>query len=404
MVLCTTEAMGQGFLERLDLGIDKIKYSQLDTNYIAAPKYKLMVAVESKNFWGKDNIYIPFSWNDPEIYAEYPGLEKYETENILAHSHQNSVNLKVSYKGFAASYGFAFNSKDGRKYFSLSSLGNTFGFNLGFERNSLSNARFRDYRYLPFMYEFLKMLYEAGAIEKIYTIDQIAQHSVFERSDIISTDDEELIGENDGWELDDILHWYANFYYAFNHKHFSMAAARYGNYIQKRSAGSFFVTGDVNYSRLHAHDLLNVSEDSIRTSRENFSSLSVALGVGYGYNWTPNEGRLLLHASLRPMVNVFTRMDYKAYDWVHDAEGNVVRQEMPRINELAPLYDHKMKLDLGGVARVAAVWSITDQWVAGAHAEYTLRDNRNSRNYRMYNSRLHVNAFLGLRLLRDRRR
>ena len=57
-----------GFFDRIDMGIDRIKYSKLDTNYIAAPKYKLMVAMVSKNAWGRDNVHIPFSWNDPDVY------------------------------------------------------------------------------------------------------------------------------------------------------------------------------------------------------------------------------------------------------------------------------------------------------------------------------------------------
>ena len=216
---------GQSFFDKVDLGIDKIKYSKLDTNYIAPPKYNLMVAVESKNFWNHDNIHIPFSWTDPDIYETYPGLENYETEEILSRTSQTSLNLRVSYCGFSASYAFTLNGKGSRKAFALGSNGNKFGFKMGFERNSLNNARFRDYRYLPLMYTFLDAFYEAGAIDKHYTIDEIAHHSVYGRSDIIDEEEEAKIGENDDWELDDIIRWYGNFYYAFNHRKFSMSAA-----------------------------------------------------------------------------------------------------------------------------------------------------------------------------------
>ena len=395
---------GQSFFDKVDLGIDKFKYSKLDTNYIAPPKYKLMLAVESKNFWNHDNIHIPFSWTDPDIYETYPGLENYETEEILSRTSQTSLNLRVSYCGFSASYAFTLNGKGSRKAFALGSNGNKFGFKMGFERNSLNNARFRDYRYLPLMYTFLDALYEAGAIDKHYTIDEIAHHSVYGRSDIIDEEEEAKIGENDDWELDDIIRWYGNFYYAFNHRKFSMSAANYAQYIQKRSAGSFFVTGDVNFTRLHAHDLLNVSDDSICASRERFSAFGIAIGAGYGYNWTPNQGKFLLHGSIRPMIDVYSRMDYDAHDWVHDDEGNVKKVKMERIPELQPLYDHKMKLTFGGVARVAAVWNISPRIVTGANMELTIRDNRNSKDYRMYNSCLNLNAYFAMRFIKNKKR
>ena len=81
-ILCALPhaSFSQGFFEKVDLGIDKFKYSKLDTNYIAPPQYKLMISVGNKTFWNHDNIHIPFSWNDPDIYESYPGLENYETE------------------------------------------------------------------------------------------------------------------------------------------------------------------------------------------------------------------------------------------------------------------------------------------------------------------------------------
>lgn len=393
-----------GFFDRIDMGIDRIKYSKLDTNYIAAPKYKLMVAMVSKNAWGRDNVHIPFSWNDPDVYERYPGIEKYETEEILSRTNQSVAALRVSYCGLSLSYGFALNSSGSKRSLVVGSNGNKFGFKLGFERNSLSNARFRDYRYLPFMYEFLYSMYELGALERPYIIDEIAEHSVYERTDLIDEESEEQIGENDDWELDDVVHWYGNFYYAFNHRKFSMSAANYAQYIQRRSAGSFFVTGDVNYSRLHARDLLNMSEDTLETSREHFSAFGIALGAGYGYNWTPNKGKFLLHGSVRPTVNVYNRMDYDAYEWVEDEEGHRVKKKMERLENLNPLYDKKMKLTFGGVARVAAVWNITPCLVTGANVEYTIRDNRNASDYRLYHNRLNINAYAAFKFLRNKRR
>ena len=407
LLLCLALLSGRsqgldGFLDRLDISIEQFKYSKLDTNYIAPPKYKLMTAVVSKNAWSHDNIHIPFSWNDADLYENYPGLEKYETEKIKSHTSLNSVGLRVSYCGFSFSYGISLNKSGNKRSFVLGSNGNKFGFKLGFEHNHLRNATFHDYRYLPLMYEFLNGLYELGYSDRPFTIDEIAREAVFNRSDFIDEKVDEKIGEDNDWELKDIRHWYANFYYAFNHRKFSMSASNYAQYIQKRSAGSLFVTGDVNYSRLHACDLLNMSEDSLSTSKENFNAFGVALGVGYGYNWTPNQGKFLLHGSLRPTVNVFNRMSYDAYEWVDDGEGHKVKRKMERVNNLDPLYDKKMKLSLGGVVRIAAVWNVTPRFVVGANMEYTTRDIRNASDFRLYHSSVDFNAYAAFRFVRSK--
>ena len=104
------------------------------------------------------------------------------------------------------------------------------------------------------------------------------------------------------------------------------------------------------------------------------------------------------------MIDVYSRMDYDArYTTVVDGKEKKGKLNR-RIPELQPLYDHKMKLTFGGVARVAAVWNISPRIVTGANMELTIRDNRNSKDYRMYNSCLNLNAYFAMRFIKNKRR
>ncbi|MBR4783078.1 MAG: DUF4421 family protein [Bacteroidaceae bacterium] len=385
-----------GLLDRIDVGIDKIKYSKLDTNFIAPPDYKLMVAIENKNFWGRNNVHAPFVWDDNEFegFPLIEGLEKdfnkYTTNKILSKSNECTLGFRVSYSGISLGYGISLNSSGKKQSFNIGSSGNKFGFKLGFERNSLSDATFRDYRILPALYLVLYDMYEQGVLDtdKPYTVDEIVDnYDGYKKADL------EGDGDDVEWQLEDIVHWYGNFYYAFNHRKFSMSAANYSQYIQKRSAGSFFVTGDFNYTRLHARDIFPL--DTIHTFRDKFNSCAIALGVGYGYNWTPNKGKFLLHGSVRPTMNVFGRMSYRCYD----NEGH----RAPTDPDLAPLRSQQMKIRFGGMGRIAAVWNISPRFVVGSNVEITLRDNSNTKDYRMFNSRINLNAYAAMRFIRNKR-
>ena len=111
----------------------------------------------------------------------------------------------------------------------------------------------------------------------------------------------------------------------------------------------------------------------------------------------------MLHGSLRPTVNVFNRMSYDAYEWVDDGEGHKVKRKMERVNNLDPLYDKKMKLSLGGVVRIAAVWNVSPRFVVGANMEYTTRDIRNASDFRLYHSSVDFNAYAAFRFVRSKR-
>lgn len=106
----------------------------------------------------------------------------------------------------------------------------------------------------------------------------------------------------------DLKIFYAEGYYVFNHKKFSLAAAAYGDMVQKRSAGSLFVMANYYQSRFGATKLFNYDRDTFR-------NFKISVGPGYGYNWSLLDGRMCLHMSFIPMISIWNHLVHKNYNY-----------------------------------------------------------------------------------------
>ena len=144
-----------------------------------------------------------------------------------------------------------------------------------------------------------------------------------ENHDPVFSQKSDVIPEN--WDLRTV---YADAYYVFNNKRFSMPAARTGRLIQKRSAGSLFVMANFNQSRLHMYRMLNYTEEIFR--HDQFS-----IGAGYGYNWAINNGKLLFSISVIPMFSLVNRESHSSWDDPDD----VYMQTDPEEDDLWEAYD-----------------------------------------------------------------
>lgn len=95
-------------------------------------------------------------------------------------------------------------------------------------------------------------------------------------------------------------------WYALNSAHYSHNAAIKQGYIQKRTAGSLLLSLGYMSSEMNLLDSAKYIHD------ENMSILfdgvtgmitrQVAVGIGYGINYTPNKGKVLLHAAASMQV------------------------------------------------------------------------------------------------------
>lgn len=92
-----------------------------------------------------------------------------------------------------------------------------------------------------------------------------------------------------------------NAYFAFNYKRFSIPAAFSQSYIQKRSAGSWLLGLSLMWQRIESEHTLDAG---ITVSK--LSSLNVAIGAGYGYNFAMRK-QWLLHISALPTLVVWNK-------------------------------------------------------------------------------------------------
>ena len=89
-------------------------------------------------------------------------------------------------------------------------------------------------------------------------------------------------------------------YWALNPRRFSFPAALSQSKRQKRSAGSPLIGAAITMDSFDVED-----QESLQTGDVSHGvSGQILLGAGYGYNWVPGGGRLVVHASMIPMVTL----------------------------------------------------------------------------------------------------
>ena len=99
--------------------------------------------------------------------------------------------------------------------------------------------------------------------------------------------------------------FYLSSYLALNRKKFSMPAAFNHSYIQKRSAGSPLLFADFIYQDISLQREKLIEQTAGLHEMEIYQ---IAIGAGYGYNYTPNKGKFLLHVSGAVLLCVFNQM------------------------------------------------------------------------------------------------
>ena len=201
------------------------------------------------------------------------------------------------------------------KAYSLASNGSKFGFTVRYRtvkepKGTVNNAFLQTCEEVEERVGGLKERYENGL-------------PLMENHDPVFPHKSDVIPEN--WDLRTV---YADAYYVFNNKRFSMPAARTGRLIQKRSVGSFFVMANYNQSRLHMYRMLNYTDEVFRHNQ-------FSIGAGYGYNWAINGGKLLFSISVIPMFSLVNRETHRSWDDPND----VYMQTDPEDDDLWEAYD-----------------------------------------------------------------
>lgn len=97
-------------------------------------------------------------------------------------------------------------------------------------------------------------------------------------------------------------------WYALNAAHYSHNAAVKQSFIQCKTAGSLLLHLSYLASQIAFGDTVMIKEAEMPTLQALMSGVSgmttrqVAVGIGYGINYTPNHGKVLLHASAAAML------------------------------------------------------------------------------------------------------
>ena len=266
----------------------------LDTTFLAAPKCGWMVSVTSS-----------FAGVKPTVTGE--DLPTYGDINIYMRSGlSGNLALALGYRGFSVRYALNF-AKGYSRNLNLAYLGRSFG------------IEFRRYAT-----DGLHGYIDASATPKIA---QVEKGDTRLRATII-----------DG-------------YYVFNCNHYSLPSAMGSGLIQKRSSGSVTAYGlYLNADLTAQNEMLGAMLGGIKK----IEIYQAALGLGYGYNYTPNGGRLLVHLSAAPMVVFFTRNFITADVSFPLQDGSAYKTEI--LKSIEP----KHRLFLTGIARASVIYNLND--------------------------------------------
>ena len=182
-------------------------------------------------------------------------------------------------------------------------------------------------------------------------------------------------------------------WYALNSEHYSHNAAIKQSYIQKKSAGSLLLSLSYLYTDMKLSDDFHYSHTYLIEDVKHIVLYQVAAGIGYGINYTPNHGKVVLHASANAQLVCYS---INQLSLAADSLGSHALRE--------PMYNIKPKypVHVTGNMRAAVSWEI-NKWVHmtlwGKASNIRFRSKNNEFvDVRMRNWNWQVHLDIGIRL------
>lgn len=309
----------KNLIKKIDDIILKYKKTKVDPDYVDIPERDFMLTFKFREAFQTYDMEFPILIGEMELPDPYPMVLPSNTnENLFIQTNLNTVKssaqIGFDWHGLAISIPLPINNSFAKAY-SIATNGSKFGFTVRYRtvdepEGTVNNAFLQACEEVEGRVIELKERHDRGL-------------PLTENHDPVFSQKSDVIPEN--WDLRTV---YADAYYVFNNKRFSMPAARTGRLIQKRSAGSLFVMANFNQSRLHMYRMLNYTEEIFR--HDQFS-----IGAGYGYNWAINNGKLLFSISVIPMFSLVNRESHSSWDDPDD----VYMQTDPEDVDLWDAYD-----------------------------------------------------------------
>ncbi len=354
--LVHAESNGAMFFFRLSDRIDRFLLQKVDTNYIALPEYSWRVAFTS----GMLGVYS--SLNSMTMYEEYDYLLKISMYNHTAPS--VDLGFYAGYRGLGFGYSWDVLNAYARR-FNISLGAKTIGVDFSHQTSTNINTQ----------------LAVENAIIPSLTVDHIVT----------------------------ITNTNLKFWYALNSAHYSHQATVKQTYIQRKTAGSLLLHLSYMASQIAFKDtmMIEVAQrpifSALMSDMTSMTTRQVAVGIGYGINYTPNKGKVVLHASAAAMLVCYSINDISYY-MTDSVKTTLPGEPMYLLHSSKPVH-------VTGNVRAGISWEINkwvhlSAWATGDnirfHSEKTHYENELFLSNWNWQAHLNVGVRLGVSKQRKR--
>ena len=189
-------------------------------------------------------------------------------------------------------------------------------------------------------------------------------------------------------------------WYALNSAHYSHQAAVKQSYIQKKTAGSLLLHLSYMSSQVELGDSIkNMGGErpQLAAWMNGLTALrtrQVAIGLGYGINYTPNHGKVVLHLSANALLVAYT-VNLASYYLPDSIENGLPDRPMYNLNPKFPVH-------VSGNMRAAVSWEINkwvhlSAWATAENVRFNSELTANDNYVRLMNWNWKVQANVGVR-------
>ena len=305
-------------------------YKGLDTNYILLPDHPFIIKLSYNGQFFKHNVYAPSSVSGRS--------GRSSTNSDMA----NRIGIEASYRG--AGIGFDF----------------TVG---GSKRN-----------YLAFTY-----------YHKRFGVELVSQR-MNDVASLYRLNNSSPNGTSNEESMDISTFKLHGFFVINNHRKFSYPSVLTYSTIQKRTAGGFFATATYFHSSTE-DKLPKTGQTESRKLRFKVKSDFIALGGGYGINVVPQQGKIVLHASVNPVVLVSFNKSSDTRVGPITREGSGTKGNT----------ESKTSWSFRVQGRLAAVYNVSERFVVGVNACYDNFESTGSKIFRTSTTEATISANVGVR-------
>ena len=228
------------FFCRVGKWIDGILMNGLDTNYVTLPEYSWRIAATA----GTVGIHSTYEAKS----TPYLG----DVSLIATSTPTVDLGFNAGYRGIGFGYSWDLMHKNGK--------------NLNFSLGSKM-----------FGLEFMRI--QNVSFKSILSVPSVTDERI------------PIEGEN-VW----ITHTNLSVWYALNWAHYSHNAAIKQGYLQRKTAGSLLLSAAYTATDIAFHDEVDLLP-SLLYDVNQLTTHQASVGLGYGINYTPNQGKVLLHLS-----------------------------------------------------------------------------------------------------------